>query len=152
MKIGTVLEAAVWVTGEESPEMLDRFSKDLLRAVDRKCEMEGVLHGPLRMIFKHPSEDRVPAVPDHVQGICVRFLIGEADVVGYKPITSEGSFIANLDKKDLVRLRVITRQAAKKHLGDGHLTDQQCDEVIEELGPGAALDTLKDGVDRGLVH
>jgi len=50
-----------------------------------------------------------------------------------------GSFVLNLDPKDLIRLRKVTRRAS----GNRFLTDYECDMIIEELGPEVAISTLR---------
>jgi len=147
MKLGDVIESAIWVTGDESVEMIAHHESQIQHCLGRLCQQERCCHGPVTFIEKRPGEDRVPEVPDHVQGQRVRLLVAETTIVEILPETSRGSFIANLDKKDLIRLRYLTRRGAK-----ATLTDWQCDAIIEEIGPQAALDTLKDEVDRGLLH
>lgn len=140
MEIGEVIESAIWVTGDESQELRDRYKKDVTQAIADLCREHGMLYGPIQWIEKKPGDDRVPQVPDHIQGQRVRLLVAEATVVGQAPQTNTGSFIANLDRKDLLRLRVITRRKFP------HYTDPQCDELIEELGPRAALETLRQSI------
>ena len=55
------------------------------------------------------------------------------------PLLITGSFVLNLDPKDLLRLRKITRRASGQH----NLTDYECDMIIEELGPDTAVETLR---------
>lgn len=138
MNLGDVIESGIWLTGDEPQELKVRYKQDVTQAIDDLCREHNVLHGPVQWIEKKPGEDRVPEVPDHIQGSNVRLLIAEAEVTEYAPITSQGSFVANLEKKDLLRLRAITRRAAKTLL-----TDQDCDDIIEQLGPDAALETLR---------
>lgn len=54
------------------------------------------------------------------------------------PLLLSGSFVLNLDPKDLKRLRKITRRASGMHL-----TDYECDMIIEELGPDIVIKTLR---------
>ena len=49
-----------------------------------------------------------------------------------------GSFILNLDPKDLKRLRDITRRQAVNR----HLTDDECDLLIEEYGTETAVEEV----------
>jgi hypothetical protein len=108
------------------------------------CNELGFYHGPVSFTEKRPEEDRVPEVPDHIQGSRVRLLVAEAEVVGKCPESPQGSFIANLDRKDLVRLRKVTRRAhAKNHPHGEDMTDPEVDEIIERYGPDAALETLR---------
>lgn len=152
MRIGDVIESAVWLTGEESPELRKHYETDVAEAIDYLCHENRFLYGPVSFTEKKPGTDRVPEVPDHIHGVNVRLLVAEAEIIGRKPDTSNGSFIANLDKVDLDRLRTITRNARMK-LYRERLTDAECDEVIEAIGPDAALDTLRKQVKPfGIVH
>ena len=54
------------------------------------------------------------------------------------PLLMSGSFILNLDPKDLKRLRIITRRAGGNH----HLTDYECDLLIEEYGTETAVEEV----------
>lgn len=74
-----------------------------------------------------PGDERVPGVPDHIQGQDVRLLVGEALVLGRKTVLKLNSFLNDLDPKDLTRLRQITLQVA-------------------------ALSTLRQNVDNGTLH
>jgi len=152
VRIGDVIESAIWLTGEEGLEMRQRYESDVTEAIDDLCQEHNLIHGPIQFIEKKPGQDRVPEVPDHIQGINVRLLVAEAEVIASAPETSVGSFTANLDKADLDRLRIITRQIIlRRH--KQRLTNEECDEVIEELGPEAALDTLrKQTKPFGLLH
>ena len=147
-----MIESAIWLTGEEGQEMRRMYESDVTAAIDDLCQEHNLIHGPIQFIEKKPGQDRVPEVPDHIQGINVRLLVAEAEVIASLPETSEGSFVANLEKIDLDRLRDITRQIHKR-LNGTILTNSQCDEVIEELGPEAALSTLRQQVKPfGLLH
>jgi hypothetical protein len=141
VKIGDVIESGIWLTGEENEELRKRYEADVSQAVDDLCREEGVIHGPISFLELKPGEERVPEVPNHISGQRVRLLIANSEVVDFIPMSSEGSFVANLELKDLIRLRTITRRAAKQNL-----TDQECDEIIEQYGPEAAIDTLQKNV------
>jgi hypothetical protein len=143
MNVDDVIESAIWITGDESPKTRKRYEKDVRDAIHHTCAEEGFDHGPVVFIEKRPGDDRVPAVPDHVQGSRVRLLVAEALIVGELVASSKGSFIANLDKKDLLRLRQVTRnQWMKTHQGQT-LSDSECDQYIELYGPDAAIETLR---------
>lgn len=53
------------------------------------------------------------------------------------PLLLPDSFIFNLDPKDLKRLRIITRRAS-----GNHLTDDECDLLIEEYGTETAVEEV----------
>lgn len=143
MKAGDFIESAIWITGDESPSDRTRYEQDVRQEVARRCAEEGFEHGPVIFTEKRPGEDRVPQVPDHVQGSRVRLLVGEAKILCECLVSSEGSFIANLEKKDLSRLRFITRNSWLKRNPGQVLTDSECDEIIEQYGPEAAVETLR---------
>ena len=55
------------------------------------------------------------------------------------PSLLRGSFVFDLEPKDLQRLREITRRGSGRCL----LTDFECDLIIEQLGPDILMDTLR---------
>lgn len=137
MKIGDTMELGMWVTGEESESLYELHQKTIEEAFDRISK--GWKRSKTLWLLKHPMDDRVPEVPDHIQGIEVRLLVAESTLLGREVQSPKGSFIANLEKKDLDRLRRITRK-------NRTLSDEQCDEIIEILGPESALETLRHGL------
>ena len=141
MKTGDVVENAVWLTGDEPEWMRKQYEQDVSESIDQLCEEFGFSHSPPVFIEKHPEAEDVPPVPDHIQGQRVRLLIGEATVMEKMPETSVGSFVANLEQDDLDRLRTITRKAHAKH-NHTLIGNSECDKIIEELGPEAAMATL----------
>ena len=58
-----------------------------------------------------------------------------------------GSFVLDLDPLDLQRLREITRRASGRHL-----TDFECDAVIENYGPDVAAAVVRRAVNWGTIH
>ena len=96
--IGEVIEQAIWITGEEPPELQAQFEKDLRAGLADIAGQYGVIIGPLIMRELKPGQERVPKVPDYIQGPDVRLLVGEATVIG-EELKSEGRFIADLDPK-----------------------------------------------------
>lgn len=143
MRIGDSLETAVWVTGNESIEMRQRFERDIREYFAEISRYHGVVHGPVIFIEKRPGDDRVPQVPEHIQGPAVRLIVAESIVIAEIPISSKGSFVANLEVKDLHRLRDLTRKIYAKKYPGNTLNNQECDEIIEEMGPDAALESLR---------
>lgn len=155
LNIGMPLETAIWLTGAETEAELERWKQECSAELGGfSLEQEITLTAPA-WIEKRPGEDRVPPVPDHISGPNVRLLICEARVAGpAKPaILAATGFVADLDARDLARLRDITRRAhANLYPVAALLTDAQCDDVIERLGPDTALKTLRDGVDAKALH
>lgn len=152
-KPGDIAEVAVWLTGEETDAQLFHWKTVICEQVRRDTEeQDNVTLGPWTFTEKRPEEDRVPPVPDHIHGADVRMLVAEAKVGPGRPkILKESGFVNDLTKDDLQKLRAITRRAHKKlHPGD-RLSDRHCDQVIEALGPEAALKTLRGDNDDGRV-
>lgn len=145
MKPGEIVETSIWLSGAETQEMQSRFKQDAENFLNELCDVAHVLHGPIRWTTLNPGDDRVPAVPDHIQGPDVRLLVAEADILANKPHLSARarSFIGDLDLIDLERLRSITRKAYANHFPGQSLSDMECDDIIDELGPEAALETLR---------
>ena len=131
---------------------MDRYKQDVTEAIDYFCHEHRFSFSPVTFSEKKPSGDRVPKVPDGIRGINVRLLVAESEIIGRRPETPKGSFIAYLDKLDLDRLRTITRNARLK-IHRQSLTDTECDEIIEEIGPDAAVDVLRKQVGPfGILH
>ncbi len=147
MKPGDIFETSIWLCGSETQELKDRFESDLRASLASMALNEGVIIGPLVMAEKRPGEERVPPVPDAIQGLDVRLLVGEAKVVGYEPEASEGTFVADLEPKDLERLRTILRRVHQSYNpGKPELTTEKCDEYINRNGPDTALAALREQV------
>ena len=151
MKCGDTIESAIWITGDEPPDLRSRYEQDTIEAIDYFCHENKFLHGSVTFTEKIPGTDRVPKVPDHIQGSRVRLLVAKSEITARKPDTPQGSFIANLDKKDLIRLRIITKRAHIRANG-ATLTNRECDLVIEQLGPETVVELLRRHVDGGMIH
>lgn len=147
MKVGEVIESAIWLSGEENEQMIQAFKDRVRINIDEEAKKWNVVVGPMTWVIKKPGDDRVPPVPDAIQGINVQLLVGEAMVLGpVKPVIMASSgFVYDLRREDLLLLRKITRKAHQRRQPGSGLTDAQCDAVIEQLGPEAALRTLRNG-------
>jgi hypothetical protein len=151
MNPGHAYEFAIWLTGLESPERIEAERDAMLVAFDRIAERDGVLLTPATFKELRPGEDRVPPVPKHIGGPNVRLLYAEAEVVGQAPMLVVNSFLGDLDPVDLERLRTITRRTARGY-GQAAMTDEECDRMIEEIGPDAAMEAVRNAVDSRAVH
>jgi hypothetical protein len=155
VEIGMPVEVAVWLTGRETEYQMECFRKDCAAELGAFGLEHGVLMGEPRLIEKLPGEDRVPPVPANVSGPNVRLLIFEAEVKEFlRPqIIKSSGFVHDLDKQDLARLRTITRVAHQKNCPlERPLTDAECDDVIEQIGPTIALKTLRGVVDSKAIN
>lgn len=154
MRPGDLLEVAIWMTGTETAREIEHWKTVVCRDIAAEAEERNrVTVGPWTFTEKPVGAERVPPVPDHVSGPNVRLLVAEAKVGPGRPvILKETGFSADLEKNDLARLRNLTRKAhTKTHPGD-RLTDHQCDQIIEALGPDVAVKTLQEDRYGGKLH
>lgn len=156
MREGDVIESSIWLDGKETPEQRREHEELVKFNIDKLCEENGYLHGPVMFVEKKPGEERVPPVPKHIEEsaddlsrICL--LVAEAAVTGKRPLLPKGSFLANLDKHDLERLRSLTKSKAMDAYGVV-LSDHTADQIIEEAGPEAAVEALRNSVNGSRYH
>lgn len=131
MKIGDLAECAIWLDGTETDAMLRQWKADCPYLISQGHDPVLKL-GPIMFELKRPGEDRVPQVPDHLNGPDVRLLVGTAEVLGFQ-VAHKASFLSELAEADLVRLRAATRRAQGRNLPDA-----VCDQIIERMGPVTA--------------
>jgi hypothetical protein len=145
MKPGDTVECAIWMDGRETPEQRQQFEKDVQIAMVEGQAQHGAILGPVIWAEKQPGDDRVPPVPEHIAGPNVRLLVAEARVIGLVAnINNPVGFVHDLEPDDHALLRRITRrQYEVQYPGQLRLTDRQCDTLINDLGPDAALATLQ---------
>jgi hypothetical protein len=143
MQLGDTIETAIWLDGRETKAQRSAYEREVTEAIDMECSTNGFLHGEIKFHVKHPYDDRVPEVPEHIEGTQPRLLVAEADIVA-KKFETTSTFVSTLETKDLLKLRKITKAG---YLKNGHvLNDHQSDQVIEMLGP----DTIHDIITRGV--
>lgn len=159
MKIGDVIESAIWMDGRETTEQKNYHMQCVCQALDDFSSENGFTIGPVTFVEKLPGGDRAPKVPKHIETSTddmsrIRMLVGETKIHSRIPIVqlTENTLVASLGETDLNRLREITRTAYRKHVKGGSLTNAECDAVIEELGPDVAIQTLRDEVSTSLYH
>lgn len=147
LRPGDMAEVAVWLTGTETEQQLLHWKTQICEQVKRDTEEQyHVSLGPWHFTEKQVGDDRVPPVPDYIKGPDVRLLVAEAKVGPGRarpPIKIESGFVHDLTKEDLQKLRALTRKFYAKQSGGVPLTDKDCDQIIEALGPEAALKTLR---------
>lgn len=137
--IGYTLELAIWLTGTESQRHLEQWTADAPVLLTSQWPDLHIGLSPLRWATKRPGEDRVPVPPPSISGPDVRLLVVEADVMTVGPKPMERAFVNDLDKRNLARLRAITRRASGRAI-----TDEQADSIIETLGPDSAARALRE--------
>lgn len=156
MNPGDTIEEAVWLDGLESPRQVETFKADVLELWTGIAQRYGCALTPIQWVEKRPGDPRVPDVPPHIAagGVQskpdVRLLVGEAKLVP----ANTGNFLAELEPKDLDRLRDVVRRGYAKSWRDWvakkqvcgpcpELSDRQCDRLINDLGPDAAVLALE---------
>lgn len=150
-KPGEIIETAIWLSGQETAEDLTRFAHDVRNALDEAAAAAGVVITDPHALTKYPGDERVPEVPDHISGPDVRLLVIEALVTGYAQADNDNFTVNELEPDDLARLRRITRgryeeMMRMRGLDPPALTDRQCDTIINDAGPEAAMGSLRDDV------
>lgn len=146
MELGDLIETAIWLDGRETKEQRLAFEQAVIQEINDECARSGVLHGEVRFTVKHPHDDRVPPVPAHIKTTSPRLLVAEAEIIGRAIEEVRSSFIADIEPKDLLRLRQITMRALAKE--GQYINDYEADDIIEALGPVAAEDALR----RAIIH
>lgn len=142
-QIGDPFTASCWFM----PGGKKNAKHTILDGLQQVSDEHGVRFGYVRWSEMNWDDPGVPDPPTHMARGC-KVLQGEAKVIGFKPQLVQQSFIADLDPKDLAWLRSITRAAHRKdYPAAPALTDEQCDAIIEEIGPTSAMNALREAVD-----
>ena len=140
-------ELAIWFCDEDDPAKIQWWRDfEAPRILHESADEAGVRLGPPRVYELQPGEGRAGHPPKGIQGTNVRLLVVEADVIGLKPVRQENSFLADLDPKDLERLRKVTRRAALPKM----ITNEEADQIIERYGPHTAEIVLREAVNAKL--
>ncbi len=132
--IQKVYEAALWYI---SPGGRKNAQKGLEVSFILVAETEGFIFGPISYEEVDPLSPRVPHPPDNMTGD-VMALIGTATVVAQRMEIPEKKFTDELLDRDRAAMRDVTRKIFLK--GGTNLTDDECDDIINEYGPEAALE------------
>lgn len=136
--MGDAHEAALWFNADKPTEYSDAKKGIEIAFVDTALAL-GVMFGPISFEIVDPLSPRVPPPPANFRG-AIRCLIGTATVVSlWTP--RESRFTDDLKPSDLADLRRATRQAFMQ-AGGFTMTDEECDDWINEVGPDAAVDTF----------
>lgn len=142
MKPGETIERGWWLKGSEPPDARAAI-EDLMREdIAEVASGYNVLHGVVTFHEKRIGEPRVGEPPKNFNGPDVRLLVAESEILAY--YEAEPGFVTELEAKDLERLRERTRAAySRAWPWKQRLTDAECDEIINAIGPDAALDELR---------
>lgn len=151
MRIGDEYETGVWYDANEWINPIAQCGKDLEDAIRHLCSNYRVRCGDIEFEVMKPGDSRVPEVPRWLEsktGVVPRLLVARTTIVGSVVNYSTG-ILADLDKKDLIKLRAITKRAHKVHFPKTpELSDEECDSIIDQLGMEVALESLR----KGTIH
>lgn len=137
---GDMLEASLWYNSLNPLDKVaaQRGVRECLEIMAQAC---GLLIGDIIWEDIGPEDGRVPEPPEAYYGapMC---LYGQAPVVAARraPVSA---FTHELEDEDLERVRTHTRKAAAGY--GQYLSDEECDEIINRIGPDAAVARLRDG-------
>ncbi len=145
IEIGSELEFALWYDANEHLDPINSCSASIKDTLDIICAKNKIIHGNINYEILKVGDDRVPLVPrwlEVIDGALPKLLVATTKITGNDRQESMG-IIGDLDKKDVVRLRVITkRQYHKVYPKDNPLTDHECDQIIDKLGLEVVMDQL----------
>lgn len=173
LRPGDCIDAAFWMAGEETSEHLRQFIHDIELAIGAKAKAAGVITGPVKMTVKLPGEPRVPDTPKWLEQKCASIgrrlleitlkpgetktftapvlLVAEATVMGQAPDYAKRTFVGDLSRKDLERLRKVTK-AKVLRTQRRQISDFEADDIIEQIGPDAAYGAVLDQLKAGAVN
>lgn len=158
---------AFWLAGDETPEIIRQFMADAKLAIEQFGNQSNVMVSPTVFTVKLPGEPQVPDTPKWLELKCAELgrrsivmptepgqpsqvytapvlLVAEATVLGRKPEFRKRTFVGDLSQKDLASLRAATRRTIKRPL-----SDIECDDIIEHVGPDAAFDAVMGQLEAG---
>ncbi len=146
---GNEIEFAIWYDANEHLDPINSCSESIKDALDAICAKKNVGHGEISYAILKPGDDRVPLVPrwlEIINGVIPRLLLATTKTTSSlhkEPI----GIVGDLDKKDIGRLRAITRRAHRKaHPKTMPLTNQECDRIIDQIGMEVVMDQLRSTV------
>jgi len=143
------LEIAIWYDANEHSDIINLCSKSIIDVLDTVCTKNNTHHGKVNFAILKPGDDRVPQVPrwlEIIDGVCPELLVATTKVIDNVQEVPMG-ITGDLDKKDVVRLRVITRREFQMQYPYAiSLTDYECDQIIDKLGLEVVMDQLSSSV------
>ena len=148
---GSELEFSIWYDANEHADPISSCSESITEGLDAICVKSNVFHDKVHYEILKPGDDRVPSVPrwlEIIYGSVPRLLVATTKAYnsGWRDQNTVG-IIGDLDKKDIARLRLITRSIHQKcHPNTTSLTDYECDHIIDKMGMEVVMDQLRSSV------
>ncbi len=148
------LEVAIWYDANEYVDPIKSCSGSIKDMIGIMCAGTKDTHGNIDYKILKPGDDRVPSVPrwlEKVKGATPRLLVATTKTQLMGSVSSANqelpSIIGDLDKKDMIRLRFMTRKAHHKaYPNDAPLTDHECDQIVDKLGLEIVMEQLRSSV------
>ena len=142
---GDEIEQAIWYDANTCIDPVGKYGESVKEVIESMCAKSNVVHTGISYKVLKPGDDRVPTVPrwlEKIPGAVPRLLI--ATTQAKVRIITQSGISNDLDKKDLEKLRAITRRKYKEFNPlEKELTDQECDRFIDTLGMEVVLDQLR---------
>ncbi len=143
------IEFAIWYDASEHLDPINSCSESIKDALDAICTNKNVGHGEISYEILKPGDDRVPLVPrwlEIITGAIPRLLLATTKTTSSLHKGPTG-IIGDLDKKDIARLRAITRRVHRKsYPKTTSLTNQECDRIIDQIGMEVVMAQLRSNV------
>lgn len=150
-KPGNEVEFAIWYNANEHSDPINSCGESIKDALGAICAKNNVGYGEISYEILKPGDDRVPSVPhwlETINGAIPRLLVATTKTTSNVHQEPTG-IIGDLDKKDIARLRVITRKGHyMSYPNTIPLTDYECDQIIDKLG----LQVVTDQLSSSIVH
>ena len=144
------VEMAIWFNANDYilEDAVEAKRDEIEEYLKVKCRSMKAKAGEIKFEILKPGDERVPEVPKWLEitpKAVPRLLFAYTDAVPKKLVTTnEGGIAGDLEKKDLERLRTITRrQHQKSRPGEPRLTDPECDAIINQVGKDVVLEELR---------
>lgn len=144
MKTGDMVRAGLHMTGLETDLDIEDNRDWLKKTMESIAKEDGDIVGDERFYIIGPNHDDFPP-PENNDDIL--FLVYEAKITGHVITPIRGSFCSELEEKDLERLiTILLRVYPSYNPGKPPPSRETCMKWIDENGPDAALDALRDQV------
>ncbi len=147
IRLGQRLEYSLWYNAAKCLDGISEFGDQCVEPMINQCASYGFKCGEPTFSVLKPGDPRVPEVPFWLRmesGALPRLLVAEATVEVLPSSERAGGLVYDLDRKDLERLRAITRRVHKKYYPHSPVfTDEECDTMINSMGEEVVLDTLR---------
>ncbi|NIA72283.1 hypothetical protein HBA54_27190 [Pelagibius litoralis] len=146
--IGQKIERAWWFRNE-----MERFlgERNATAAVQKAAKEEGASIGPVKVETLPAGDPRLSDPPPQWRDAPCLLVSARVTAIA-SPLVKE-SFVANLDRRDLDRLRQVTRVMHHQARPDEpRLSNTDADAMIDEFGPKVGERMLREAVDMRVLN